>query len=467
MTDPQVRGRTPVLMKKTMNRRRILPPVVLVAVLIVGSPAFAATETHEKVDRLEAQLNLVQAELDCLKAQQRPRETESPTKSAPVHEEKPAGPAPADFCAYWRDGLRFATADGMFDLRIGGRFMFDWVWMGEDDRIKADFGQQEDGVRFRRGRFYMRGNIYENTEYMLQIDFAGGEVVLRDVFLGLSDFPLGKLRMGQFKEPFGLEQLASSNHMTFLERALPDAFTPGRNVGFMLHDTMLDQRMTWAAGLFRDTDDTGLGVDDGGYNLTARLTGLPWYQDKGAALLHLGAAYSYRNPDETVRYRSRPETPIGDRFVDTGNIPIDQVDLLGLEAAWIAGPFSLQGEYMWANVDRQLSTNVTFRGYYAQASYFLTGERRSYSTASGTLGAAKPKDNFRWGAGPGAWELKVRYSSLDLTDGPVQGGQMDSIGAGLNWYLNPNARIMWDFVHSDVESSGRANSLMMRLNVFF
>jgi phosphate-selective porin OprO and OprP len=439
----------------------------------------ATVSGQDDVNQLKAELETQrqrQAELEDkinqLEARQRLKEKAMQAEMEQIKEEKsttpaPAAPAPTDFRAYWRDGLRFTSADGMFDLRIGGRFMFDWVWMGEDDRIKADFGQQEDGVRFRRGRFYMRGNIYENMDFMLQIDFAGGEVALRDVFLGLSDFPIGKLRMGQFKEPFGLEQLTSSNQITFVERALPDVFTPGRNVGFMLHDTLLDQRMTCAAGLFRDTDDTGFAVDNSGYNLTARLTGLPWYEDKGASLLHLGAAYSYRNPDGTVRYRARPETPINDRFVDAGNIAVDQVDLLGLEAAWVAGPLSLQGEYMMANVDRQTGADVSFSGYYAQASYFLTGERRPYSTSSGTFGPAKPKNNFRWGAGPGAWELKARYSSLDLNDGPVQGGKMNNVGAGVNWYLNPNARIMWDYVHSDVEDSGKANILMMRLHVFF
>ena len=40
--------------------------------------------------------------------------------------------------------------------------MFDWLWIGEDDDIKAGIGEQEDGVGFRRVRFYMGGSIYEN-----------------------------------------------------------------------------------------------------------------------------------------------------------------------------------------------------------------------------------------------------------------------------------------------------------------
>lgn len=375
--------------------------------------------------------------------------------------------APTDLQAYWRDGLRFKTADDMFQLRIGGRMMFDWLWIGEDDDIKSGIGEQEDGVGFRRVRFYMAGSIYENVDYMLQLDFAGGNTALRDAYIGLTDLPFGKLRMGQFKEPFSLEELTSSNYMTFVERALPNAFAPSRNVGFMLHDVALDSRMTWAAGLFRDTDDTGFDMDDGGYNLTGRLTGLPWYKDKGQSLLHLGAAYSYRNPDETLRYRARPETPMTDRFVDTGAVAADRANLLGLEAAWVAGPVSLQTEYVRANADRTGVSDVDFSAYYAQASYLLTGERRPYSTSSGTFGLVKPKRNFRFGGGPGAWELKARYSTIDLNDKDIRGGELDNLSAGVNWYLNPNMRIMWDYIRTDVDDVGQADILLMRLHAFF
>lgn len=375
--------------------------------------------------------------------------------------------SPTDLQAYWKDGLRFKTADDMFQLRIGGRMMFDWLWIGEDGDIKADLGEQEDGVGFRRVRFYMAGSIYENVDYMLQLDFAGGSTALRDAYIGLTDFPVGKLRMGQFKEPFSLEELTSSNYMTFVERALPNTFSPSRNVGFMLHDVALDSRMTWAGGLFRDTDDTGFDMDDGGYNLTGRVTGLPWYKDKGASLIHLGAAYSYRNPDETLRYRARPETPMTDRFVDTGAIATDRADLLGLEAAWVAGPLSFQTEYIRAGVDQTGESDVDFSAYYGQASYFLTGERRPYSTSSGTFGLVKPKRNFHFGAGPGVWELKARYSSIDLNDGNVRGGELDNLSAGVNWYLNPNLRVMWDYIHADVDDGGQADILLMRLHAFF
>jgi phosphate-selective porin OprO/OprP len=437
---------------------------------VVGRPvACGADELGDLKQQLEDQ-KMRSAELEDrinqLEARQKLKERSMSEEIAALKDSQ-IEKAPTDLQAYWRDGLRFKTADDLFQLRIGGRMMFDWLWIGEDDDIKSGIGEQEDGVGFRRVRFYMAGSIYENVDYMLQLDFAGGGTALRDAYIGLTDLPLGKLRMGQFKEPFSLEELTSSNYMTFVERALPNAFAPSRNVGFMLHDVALDSRMTWAAGLFRDTDDTGFDMDDGGYNLTGRVTGLPWYKDKGQSLLHLGAAYSYRNPDETLRYRARPETPMTDRFVDTGAIASDRANLLGLEAAWVAGPVSLQTEYVRADTDRTGVSDVDFSAYYAQASYFLTGERRPYSTSSGTFGLVKPKRNFRFGGGPGAWELKARYSNIDLNDKDIRGGELDNLSAGVNWYLNPNMRIMWDYIRTDVDDVGQADILLMRLHAFF
>jgi phosphate-selective porin OprO/OprP len=237
----------------------------------------------------------------------------------------------------------------------------------------------------------------------------------------------------------------------------------------MLHNVAADERMTAAIGVFRNTDDYGKdGGDDGGYNVTGRITTLPIYKDKGASLLHVGAGYSYRNPDDSIRYRQRPEAHLADYFVDTGSFAGDQADLLGLEAAWVNGPLSLQGEYMMADADRLDSgSDVDFDSYYVQASYFLTGEHRSYKTTEGAFSRVKPRKNYSAAGGPGAWEAKARYSELDLSDSDVIGGELNNFTAGLNWYLNPNTKIMWDYVHADKDDVGQADMLMMRLQFEF
>ncbi|MBN2182230.1 MAG: hypothetical protein JW715_09975 [Sedimentisphaerales bacterium] len=389
-------------------------------------------------------------------------------RTAELEKQRKAETSPTDFRVFWKDGLNLNTEDGAFKLKIGGRLQNDWFWSSEDDDIKTNIGEQEDGVEFRRARLYFSGLIYDNVEYKLQLDFEGGDADFKDAYLGLTDFPLGTLRVGHFKEPFSLEELTSSKYITFLERALPNAFAPSRNTGVMLHHVASDEKMTAAIGLFRDTDNYGEDSgDDGGYNITGRITALPIYEDGGASLLHVGAGYSYRNPDDSYSYDASPEAHLANDFVDTGSIAGDRVDLLGLEAAWVNGPLSLQAEYIKADAERFAGSDVGFDGYYVQASYFLTGEHRRYKTSEAAFSRIKPKSNYSYGGDPGAWEVKARLSELDLNDGNVTGGKLNNITAGLNWYLNPNTKIMWDYVRADKDTIGQANMFMMRLQFDF
>jgi phosphate-selective porin OprO/OprP len=374
---------------------------------------------------------------------------------------------------YWKDGLRLDSADGAVKLKIGGRIQNDWAYYCTDDKDigTADGDDFDEGVEFRRARLYVSGSIYDNVEFKAQYDFAGGDADFKDVYLGVKKVPyVGGVRVGHFKEPFSLEELTSSNYITFMERALPNTFAPSRNTGVMLHDAVLDKRLTWAAGFFRQTDDFGDGVGGRDYNMTARLTGLPLYEEDGKRLLHLGVAYTHQNyEDDVIRFRARPESHLAPRVVDTGTIPAECGDLLGAEVAWVHGPFSLQGEYMHAFVegDSHFIGDPRFWAASLQASYFLTGEHRPYKTSSGTFDKVKPLANFGKDGGPGAWELAARYSYLNLNDAGVSGGRLRDFTLGLNWYLNPNLRVMWNYVRADPSDGGDVDIFQMRLQLAF
>jgi phosphate-selective porin OprO/OprP len=432
---------------------------MLATVVLITLMVWVLAPQEVRAQELEARVEKLEAELKALRTGQ-PGSAQGPT----------------DFRAYWKEGLRLDSGDGNFKLKIGGRIMSDFMWASEDNDVKNDvvpasgsaIGDQHDSAEFRRVRLYTSGVIYGNVEFKLQFDFTGGDADLKDAFLSLKDFPFAGLKVGHFKEPFSLNELTSSKYIMFMERALPNAFAPGRNVGVMLFDTAYDERMSWAAGLFRDADDNGTVTDDGSYSLTARVTGLPWYDPSGASLLHVGAAVSSRNTGaESASFSSEPEAHLFDDVVDTDSFASDHIELLGLETAWVDGPLSVQGEYIFASADQQTTSGSNnFDGYYVQASYFLTGEHRPYKTSSGTFSRVKPKENFSFGGGPGAWEVAVRYSELDLDDS-LDGGEVDDISAGLNWYLNPNTRLMWNYIHMDKDNVGDADILMMRLQVDF
>lgn len=304
----------------------------------------------------------------------------------------------------------------------------------------------------------------------MQYDFAGGDADFKDVYIGIQKVRyVGTFKVGQLKEPFSLEELTSSNYITFMERATPNALAPSRSTGLMLTNAVLDERMTWAAGVFRDSDDLGDRSGDGEYNFTGRLTGLPWIADD-AHLVHLGAAYSWRNPnDGTVRFRSRPELHDMPRFVDTCGIPADDYQLLGLEGAVVYGPASVQGEYVSSWVNADASANPQFDSWYLFASYFLTpGDHRSYKTSAGAFDKVKPAHPFMWGDDPGlgAWEIGVRYSHIDLEDAGIDGRELDDLTVGLNWYLNTNVRVMLNYIYADLDGVGDTHAAAMRFQLF-
>jgi phosphate-selective porin OprO/OprP len=370
--------------------------------------------------------------------------------------------------AYWKDGLRLETTNKKVQLKLGGRIQVDTAFFEEDDDLIGAVGRSEDGVEFRRARLYISGLIYDHFEFKAQYDFAGGSggTQFKDVYLGLAKLPhVGGIRIGHYKEPFSLEELTSSKHITFMERGLANVFAPSRNVGGMLHNSYLEGRMTAAAGIFRDTDNFGDSQIDGRYNGTLRLTGLPIYENGGRQLLHIGGAYSFRNPEgDTVRFRSRPEVHLAQRYVDTLAIPADHYSLLGAEAAWVYESFSLQGEFIASLVEATNGqADPEFYSFYVMASYFLTGEHRPYKTSSAIFNNVKPNANFLDGQGGlGAWELAARYSYLDLEDAGIDGGRIHGLTAGVNWYLNPNYRITMNYVFSHVEGIDDGHAVMLR-----
>jgi phosphate-selective porin OprO/OprP len=373
------------------------------------------------------------------------------------------------FRAFWKDGLNFETADGDFKMRLGGRLQVDFAFIAEDEDIKTTIGNQENGAEIRRARLGFAGTFLERYEFKLEFDFATGDAVLRDGYVGIQEIPvLGSLRVGHMKEPFGLEQLTSARFTTFLERGLPDAFAPSYNTGVGLGNTFFGDRATWAVGAFRDSDDSGRSQDDGGYSFTGRLTGLPWANEANDRLLHLGIAYRAGDPlEDEVRFRSRPELNLADRYVDTGTFGADNDRRLGLEAAVVAGPFSVQGEYVHTVVDAA-GGNPEFSGWYAYASAFLTGEHRAYLRSKACFDRVKPKERFLDGkGGMGAWEIAARYSGIDLDDESIAGGELHDITGGVNWYPTSNTRVMFNYIFADLDEVGDSQTAAVRFQVDF
>ncbi len=436
----------------------------LVILLVMTPGVLAAQSTEDRIRTLEDQLAQLHEQI---------RELKQIEKAASVESEKEKPQVkPGDIRVYWKDGLRLDSNNGRFKLRIGGRIHSDFGFFSADQALTDKVGDIKDGHELRRARLFMSGTI-GRVDYKADYDFGGGDADFKDVFIGLNKLPgLGKLKVGHFKEPFGLEELTSSNNVTFMERAITSPFTPSRNTGIAFQNGVADGQMTYALGVFRDSDGYGNSSGDAGLSVTGRITGTPINGDDGRRLLHLGAAFSHQGvPTDTIRFRSRPPAHLTPRFVDTGSFSGRSYDLVGLEAASVSGPFSLQTEYVTANTDAEAVGDPTFQSFYVQGSFFPTGEYRRYKASSGAFDRVKPNTSLADG-GIGAIELAVRYSWMDLNDNvghsvSTQGGEMKSTTLGVNWYVNNNARVMWNYVHSTVENLGDAEGLQMRVKIDF
>ena len=403
--------------------------------------------------------------------------TAVPTPTAVVAAAPPPSPPPGETMrAYFKEGFNLETADGKNKLNIGARIQLDWNVSDPGGAVKEEFGIRgtPTGVEFRRARLSMAGLLYGIIDYKIEYDFAEGNADAKDVYMGMKKVPVVQyVRVGHFKEPFSLEEITSDDFVTFQERGLPNAFAPSRNTGLALMPVFFEERMTATAGGFHETDNSGYGFgSEQNYNVTARVTGLPWWVDGGEKLVHLGFSYSHKFRDDTdISFSQRPEShlfPV--QLVNTGNIVTDGVDLVNPEFALVVGPWSMQAEYMHAFVSQVDNPNPDFGGFYVFGSYFLTeGDQRRYRPAYGAFEKPIPRRNFGFGEGSGwgAWEVAARYSRLDLSSENVDGGAEDNLSGQINWYLNPNAKIGLNYVWAHLETVGDSNIVQGRFQVTY
>ena len=463
--------------------RAALGFAVASSLLLGATPASAArTVVEEVLDILREEGRISEERYEDLMERHRAEQAGAEQPSADLPAVSSRGDEdPEGWSFKWKNGLRFERNDGYHKLKLGGRIMNDWAVIHQDSGLvnsspaAGGSGNWITGTEFRRARLFLEGTLFERMIFKAQYDFAGGDPEFKDVYVGMKNLgPIDTTRVGHFKEPFSLEELTSSKYITFMERALPNVFSPSRNTGAGIQMAPLEQRMTWAVGGFQETDDFGDGFQNNGdYHLTTRLTGLPLYDGEGEQLIHLGLSYSHQfwsDSASSLRYRQRPEMHMANNLLNTDFIAgVHDVDLFGPEFAWVCGPFSLQSEFLGASLQRDSAgPDLWLWGIYAEASYFLTGEHRAYKTSSGAFDRVSPAHNFDPGEGHwGAFQVGARYSYLDLNDGDVRGGQEDDMTLGLNWYLYPNARIMLNYVWGRVRGQGDVNGAQTRFQIDF
>ena len=393
----------------------------------MGTPVFAqdasAGSRAAEIEQLRAEFAALQARIDALEAELEQARTAAPAPAVPAVATPPAPGAKANEVA-WKGAPQIENEDG-WSFKPRGRLMYDAGFTDAPESTGRDDGF---GNEVRRARLGVQGDMPGGFGYKFEFDFAGNAVDVADAIITYDAGPV-ELTVGHHNNFQSLEELTSSLHTTFIERAaFTDAFNFQRRIGASA--TYSDGIVLAQAGLFTDNfDETG----SDNYGASGRFVLMPQIGDAQA---HFGGSIHYNElgtPGDTVRYRQRPLVHFtSERFINTGNIGADSEFGYGLEAAIIAGPFHAAAEGFWQHVDRSgILADPTFFGAYAEAGIFLTGgDTRGYK--NGKFDRVKPSSPVGEG-GFGSVQFNLRYDYLDLSDTGILGGQQNGYFASLIW----------------------------------
>lgn len=279
-----------------------------------------------------------------------------------------------------------------------------------------------------------------------------GQFELGNNYIDYTGWKSAKLTFGVFDPAFSLEKVSQRVGTTFMERALPvEALSETRSGGLGVLKRTPNAILN--AGLFFLSPDYQ-GQTQSGQALVLHYVHAPLKRKKEGSILGgrsiwAGLSLSYRTnisgPD--TRFRSKPEVAtVDDYFVDTDSVDrAEEIFRLGFEASHVHGRLSWQTEVLTTRVKRQGMESLDFWGAYFLVSWFLTNDSRNYNPAKGSFLALDPQSPVRHG-GKGAFELAARASYIDLNDRNIIGGEQANLTLGLNWYANPNWRLMLNLV---------------------
>ncbi len=368
--------------------------------------------------------------------------------------------------------------DGILVLKndnIGYRFWF-------DVRVQADgavfFGNDKDydpignGMNIRRARFAVKGKFDDKWYGELDTDWTSGTLELKDALIAYTGLPYTEFRVGNFKENFSIQRNTSSRYLTFMERPMVTALAPSRHLG--INATFAKDWLYASAGVFgpelkgaeemetMEDYNKDFGYDEG-LSYTGKVAYRPLYKLKDAAL-HIGAAFSYREPKLTstdgyrvARYSSRNSTSINrKKYLDTDVIKgVDHEIAYTFELAGYWKALRYEGAYIArsAILDRSVNDKgpQTADGWYVQASWLLFGGEHSYDSDRGKF------NKITRGRGWGDLEYCLRYESCDFNTADYFGGSADALTVGLNYYPSANVKIMlnYQFNNNDRYANGK------------
>lgn len=390
----------------------------------------------------------------------------------------------------FKDGLVFDDGSGNWKLQINGRIQLDYKDYSPDE-------WKGDTFSIRRARFGGTFSFLKDFAVRVEGEYANdntgtrGTTALTYGYLDYTHWQGAKVRIGQFKPFFGLERPQSTNFTDFTELSLATnngaIFTSTHDRGIMIFGdplTWLNYNAYIVNGTGQNNDDLRDSKDVGG-RINANFAELAQIKN---AVIHVGASAS----DGSIGFSTSAGNSIaqstesnGNQFFNIANVSSVTVggtttasrftsdrSRIGLETALTYGPLKFQAEYIKANFEGKRGPGIAgtsfdndIKAWYADLNWMVSGESYADAYKSGVFGRIKPKSNFNADNNWGAFELGLRYSKFDASDfksilpaataTTAYTSEAESWTGGAKWILNPNARILLNYIYTKFDTPVR------------
>jgi hypothetical protein len=224
-------------------------------------------------------------------------------------------PVPPIQTVVWRDGKTRITTDNAY-LEMSNRIQVRYTFADPSSNIALTPGTAAPGdplgsFRIRRAKMKLEGWMIKSwLTYETQLNWPGLSTANLAAFVEDAafdiDFTKGRglfrLHVGQFKPPYGAQEMTSSGSQQFVDRALvSNVFFRGRETGIAAWGASSNNKFEWRVGMFNGNGLTRSANDNNKYQYNARLM----WQPNGSQVLNqrawiTGALYSESDFESTT-----------------------------------------------------------------------------------------------------------------------------------------------------------------------
>ncbi len=350
--------------------------------------------------------------------------------------------------------------NGWASIGVGGIISVDGLDMIQDTESEQQVGDLTEfrGAGLTAARFVIFGHLGREypINYYMDWGYNGfdegfditedDEYSLYNLEISFPEMRIGKLTVGRMKAPTTISRSWSGTYLPTAFRQAPvSALTKSRDNGVRLTNTAFDKRMVWGVGIFNDWLTEGRSIGDTNTYVTGRVSGLMFDDQANEHVLQVGLGMRWTDfVEDSIRFRARPGVPFVPDYLDTGDMPGDEAHWLTGELAWRKRNFMLTAEHVRTKLDSPTIGDPTFSGSYVWFEWTLTGETRSWNYDKAVFGRPLPSQDFTKG-GKGLWSLAFAVNDTDLNEGLIDGGDMQQVMLGINWY--PSKSYRWGLAY--------------------